>query len=129
VLEGLQRILVEPGSQVANFARRGGTHGGVRVERVYLDESGPEHEVTILFRDLDRPDCLFGYRIEAIETPDVLNERTNHHSDLLSAARAWGEVVWVLRGGGLRHGLRATPRLLPRGRHLDIGAAPRTGRC
>jgi hypothetical protein len=68
VLEGLHRILIEPGSQAANLARRGETHGGVRVERVYLDESGPEHEIAILFRDLDRPECPFGYTIEAVET-------------------------------------------------------------
>ena len=94
VLEELHRILIEPGSQAANLARRGETHGGVRVERVYLDES--EHEIAILFRDLDRPDCPFGYRIEAVETPDVLNEATNPYTDLSSAAQVWAENVWVL---------------------------------
>jgi hypothetical protein len=68
VLEGLHQILIEPGGQDANLARRGETHGGVRVERVYLDESGPEHEIAILFRDLDRPECPLGSRIEAVET-------------------------------------------------------------
>ena len=63
VLEELHRILIDPGSQAANLARRGETHGGVRVDRVYLDESGPEHEIAILFRDLDRPGCPFGYRL------------------------------------------------------------------
>jgi hypothetical protein len=96
VLEGLHRILIEPGGQAANLARRGETHGGVRVERVYLDESGPEHEVAILFRDLDRPDCPFGYRIEAVETPDVLHDGTSPYTDLPSAAQAWAENVWVL---------------------------------
>jgi hypothetical protein len=37
VLEGLRRILIEPGSQAANLARRGETHGDVRVDGVYLD--------------------------------------------------------------------------------------------
>ena len=96
VLEGLRRILIEPGSQAANLARRGETHSGVRVERVYLDESGPEHEVAILFRDLDRSDCPFGFRIEAVETPDVLNEATSPYTDLSSAAQVWAEIVWVL---------------------------------
>ena len=94
VLEGLHRILIEPGSQAANLARRGETHGGVRVDRVYLDESGPE--VAILFRDLDRPDCPFGFRIGAVETPDVLNEEPNPYTDLSAAARVWAEIVWVL---------------------------------
>jgi hypothetical protein len=94
VLEGLHRILIEPGSQAANLARRGETHGGVRVDRVYLDES--EHEIAILFRDLDRPDCPFGYRMGAVETPDVLNEATTPYTDLSSAAQVWAETVWVL---------------------------------
>jgi len=96
VLEGLRRILIEPGSQAANLARRGETHGDVRVDGVYLDESGPEHEVAILFRDLDRSDCPFGFRIEAVETPDVLNEATSPYTDLSSAAQVWAEIVWVL---------------------------------
>ena len=96
MLEGLHRIPIEPGGQAANLARRGETHGGVRVERVYLDESGPEHEIAILFRDLDRPECPFGYRIEAVETPDVLHGSTSPYTDLSSAAQVWAEIVWVL---------------------------------
>jgi hypothetical protein len=96
VLEGLHRILIEPGGQAANLARRGETHGGVRVERVYLDESAPEHEIAILFRDLDRPECPFGYRIEAVETPDVLHGSASPYTDLSSAAQVWAEIVWVL---------------------------------
>ena len=94
VLQELHRILIEPGGQAANLARRGETHGGVRVDRVYLDES--EHEIAILFRDLDRPDRPFGYRMEAVESPDVLNEATNPCTDLSSAAQVWAENVWVL---------------------------------
>jgi len=88
----LHRILIEPGSQAANLALRGETHGGVRVERIYLDESGPEHEIAILFRDLDRLECLFGYGIEAVETPDVLNEKTSPYTDLTLAAQVWGRT-------------------------------------
>ena len=123
MLEGLHRIPIEPGGQAANLARRGETHGGVRVERVYLDESGPEHEIAILFRDLDRPECPFGYRIEAVETPDVLHGSASPYTDLSSAAQVWAEIVCPLRGGGLRLRLRPAPRLLPRGRHLDIGTS------
>jgi hypothetical protein len=101
VLEGLHRILIEPGSRAANLARRGETHGGVRVDRVYLDEFGPGHEIAILCRDLDRPDCPFGYMIGAVEPPDVLNEATNPHTDLSSAAQVWAEIVWVLFEEGL----------------------------
>ncbi len=96
MLEGPHRILIEPGSQIPNLGRPGETHRGVRVETIYLDESGPEHEIAILFRDLGRPDCLFGYRIEAVETPDVLGEATSHHADLSSPAQVWAEIVWAL---------------------------------
>ena len=58
----LDRIPIEPGRQAANLARRAETHGGVRVQRGCLDGSGPEHAIVILFRDLDRPECPFGYR-------------------------------------------------------------------
>ncbi len=96
MLEGPHRILIEPGSQIPNLGRPGETHRGVRVETIYLDESGPEHEVAILFRDLGRPDCLFGYRMEAVETLEALNEATSHHTDLASAAQMWAENVWGL---------------------------------
>ncbi len=96
MLEGLHRILIEPGTQAPNLALRGETHDGVRVERINLDESGPEHEIAILFRDLGRPDCLFGYRIEAVEDPDELSEATSPHTDLSSAAQMWAEYVWAL---------------------------------
>lgn len=96
VLRGLHRILIEPGTQAPNPRRRGETHGGVRVERVYLDDSGPGREVGILFRDLGRPGCPFGYGIEAVETPDVLDEATSPYTDLVSAAQVWAETVWAL---------------------------------
>jgi hypothetical protein len=71
VLEGLRRILIEPGSQAANLARRGETGGGVRVERVYLDESGPEHEIAILSRDLivgvTRGDRRLGREVQQLQ--------------------------------------------------------------
>ena len=89
-------MLIGPGGQAANLAHRGETHGGVRVERVYQDDSGPEHEIAILFRDLDRPDCPFGYRIEAVETPEVLHGSTSPYTDLPSAAQVWAEIEWVL---------------------------------
>ena len=96
MLEGLHRILIEPGTQVSNLRRPDETHDGVRVEGIHLDESGPEHEIAIPFRDLGRPDCLFGYRIEAVETPDVLSEATSHHTDLSSAAQIRAENVRAL---------------------------------
>ena len=89
VLRELRHILMEPGGQTESLERPTATHGGVRVEEVRLDASGPEHEIVLLFRDLARSRCLFGYRIEALEAPDVLHERSNPYPDLVSAARGW----------------------------------------
>ncbi len=129
-LQELRHILMDPGGQAENLKRRGVTHGGIRVEEVRLDTSGAEHEIVVLFRDLGRPERVFGYRIEALETPDVLHERSNPYPDLASAARGWAEVVWILFEEEvfcLR--LRATPRLLLRSCHLDIGTISRACRC
>ncbi len=96
VLQEPHRILTDPAGQAKNLERRVETHGGVRIEEVRLDASDPEHEIMVLFLDLGRPDYLFGYRIEALETSDVLHARTNPYLDPASAARAWAENVWVL---------------------------------
>ncbi len=103
-LQELRHIIGEPGGQAENLERPGTTHGGVRVEEVRLDASKPEHEVVVLFRDLARPRCLFGHRIEALETPDVLHERSNPYPDLASAARGWAGVAWVLFEEGVFSG-------------------------
>ena len=51
-----------------------------------------------------------GYRIGAVETPDVLHDSTNPYADLSSAAQVWAENVWVL----LEEDLIATGYGLPR---------------
>ena len=70
------------------------------------------HEVSIPLRNLGRPGCSFGYGIEAVEPPDVLEERTIPYPIFLSAAEVWGERVGALRRGG--HCRRSG---LPCGRH------------
>ena len=102
--------MIEPGSQAANPARRGETHGGVRAERVYLDESGSEHEIAPCSGTSTARVALLGYRIGAVETPDVLHDSTNPYADLSSAAQVWAENVWVL----LEEDLIATGYGLPR---------------
>jgi hypothetical protein len=62
---------VEPRGQAENLERPGATHWGVEVEEIRLDESGPGHEIVVLFRIFARPRCLFEYRMETLETPDV----------------------------------------------------------
>ena len=51
-----------------------------------------------------------GYRIGAVETPDVLRDSTSPYADLSSAAQVWAENVWVL----LEEDLFATGYGLPR---------------
>jgi len=90
-----------------------------------VDESGSEHEIAILFRDLDRPDRPFGYRIGAVETPDVLHGSTNPYTDLSSAAQVWAENVWVPFEGISLPPAAGYPAAAPRGQHLDIGTPSR----
>ncbi len=115
VLQELRRILMAPGGQAENLERRGETHKGVRVEEVRLDDSGPEREIVVLFRDPGRPECLFGYRIEALETPDILHEGNNPYLDPASAAR-----------GGLRtHGSSLKRRSSPSAAGCRTTALPK----
>lgn len=39
----------------------------IKIEEIRLDTSAPEHEVVVLLRDLERPECLFGWRAPAVE--------------------------------------------------------------
>jgi hypothetical protein len=66
VLRKLRRILLNPNKQTRG-REDGGLGEKIRVEEVRLDTSEPEHKVVILFRDLDHPECLFGFDMEAIE--------------------------------------------------------------
>jgi hypothetical protein len=54
-------------NELAGRREDGGLGEKIRVEEVWLDTSEPDHKVVILFRDLDRPKCHFGFDMEAIE--------------------------------------------------------------
>jgi predicted esterase YcpF (UPF0227 family) len=66
VLRELRKILLNPNKQPGR-REEGGLADKIRVEEVRLETSELDHKVVILFRDLDRPQCLFGYEMEAIE--------------------------------------------------------------
>jgi hypothetical protein len=66
----------------------------VRVQEVRLDTTGPEHQVVFLFRDLGRPECLFGYRAPALEDAGVLNARTSTYPHWKDAARVYAEGLF-----------------------------------
>ena len=85
VLRKLRQELVERESLV----ERG---GGIRIEEVRLDTSGPLHQVHLLLRESSRPECLFGYWAEAVEweeesveDPIVLNPQEGY----------WGPEDWA----------------------------------
>ena len=56
-----------------------------------LDLSGREHEVVILLRGLNRPGCLSGWRIPAVEP----------HADPMGP-ESWTTVVWANLEGDLQ---------------------------
>jgi hypothetical protein len=94
VLRELRRVLLDPGGWRENLEIWGETHEGVRVQDIRLDTTGPEHEVVFLFRDLGRPECLFGYRVPALEDAGVLNARTSPYSHWKDAAQSYAEVLF-----------------------------------
>ena len=77
VLRKLRQELVERES----LLERGGY---IRIEDVRLDTSDPLHQVHIFFREVVRPECLFGYWFEAVEwekeseDPIVLNPQEGY---------------------------------------------------
>lgn len=57
LLSDLRKLLLNPKSQ----AHRERERPRIRVEDVRVDALETERQVVILFRDLDRSECLFGY--------------------------------------------------------------------
>ncbi|HET7480902.1 MAG TPA: hypothetical protein VFJ72_15465 [Rubrobacteraceae bacterium] len=95
VLQELRRILLGPGGEPKRFKDRG--YRKIQVEDVRLDESKPEHELIILFRDLTRPECLFGFNMEAVERGQLIGPDDAHtfYTTLEDAAQGWTIVVWA----------------------------------
>ena len=65
---------MDPVGQAENFRYRGQTRRGVRVGEVGLDASGPGHEIVILSRGVNRPECHFDHRRPALAGPVVHDE-------------------------------------------------------
>lgn len=88
VLRELRRILLNPNKQTK---RRddGGLGEKIRVDEVRLDTSEPEHNVGILFRDLDRPECLFRFAMQAIEWHEPRYDLRPLEPEI------WTKIVWA----------------------------------
>ena len=65
---------MDPVGQAENFRYRGETHRGVRVEEVGLAVSGPGHEIVILSRGQNHPECHIDHRRPALAGPAVHDE-------------------------------------------------------
>lgn len=66
--------------------------GRIKIEDVRLDTSGPLHSVHILFRDLGRSRCLFGYWAGAVE-----DEETSSADPIMLDPQEgyWGPEEWA----------------------------------
>ena len=65
--------------------------GRIKIEDVRLDTSGPLHKVHILFREVARPECLFGYWFEAVEW-----EKESEDPVVLDPQEGcWGPESWA----------------------------------
>ena len=92
VLQSIRQILLDPQKQID---RPRTDTGKVWVDEVSLDTSEPEHDIVILFRDLDRPECKFGFRMKALEALDVLDQASSPFFSLMDAAEIHAGVVWA----------------------------------
>lgn len=85
VLATLRKELLEGSSLVER-------EGRIRMEDVRLETSGSPHQVHLLFREVARPACLFGFRASAVEyeeesaaDPIVLDPEEGY----------WGPEAWA----------------------------------
>lgn len=60
-----------------------------------MDTSQLEHDVVILFRDRDRPQCKFGFGAAAVEAPYVLDEASSPYLSFTDAAECHAVVLWA----------------------------------
>ena len=96
MLGELRRRLLDPDGRAKTLDREG-TGSRVVVEEVRPEGPSGEGMVAVLYRDLRRPECLFGWRIEAMEPED--------EPDI------WATIVWA---NFLEH-VTGTPHGLPAG--------------
>lgn len=96
VLRELRRELLDSGGRARHLKAWGETHKGLRVEEVRLEDSGGGDKVVILFRDLGRPECLFGFEAPSVE-PDQLGPdgTPRNYYTLEDAALSHATVVRV----------------------------------
>ena len=104
VLRGLRRWLLGPEGGPGRL-RDEGTGAWVLIEEVRLFASGEAAgEIVVFYRDLERPGCLFGWRMEAVEP---VAQDGSPPSD----PESWTTVV----GANFAEHVIGTPRGLPEG--------------
>lgn len=77
---------------------------GIGVEDVRLERSGKESSVVVTFRDLKRPECLFGRREDAVGPSEPWEDPYR------DAPEGWAEIVAI----NLQEDVEAKGRGLPR---------------
>lgn len=92
VLRELTKVLLDPKKQAERIE---GEQPRIRVEDVRLDTSEAEHSIAILFRDLDRPECLFGYDVDAMPDPDDLGDDKAAFANWKDAAEFYATIIWA----------------------------------
>ena len=80
VVGDLRRILLDHDGRAKTLDREG-TGSRVVVEEVRLEGSPGEGMVAVMYRDLHRSECLFGWRMEAMEPEDE--------------PEIWATIVWA----------------------------------
>lgn len=65
VLRELRRQLLDSGGHDRRLQVWGDTHKGLWLDEVRISVSG--EEILVLFRDLGRPECLFGFKASSVE--------------------------------------------------------------
>jgi hypothetical protein len=105
LIKELSKQLLGPEGQALRLGEEG-TASRVLGEEVLLDASSPEaSEVVILYRDLQRPACRFGWRMDAVEwtSPD-------RDPLLVSDPDIWTTIMWA----NFREHIIGSPRGLPK---------------
>lgn len=96
VLRELRRQLFDSGGHARHLRTWGETHKGLRIKEVWLNESSGEDEIAVLFRDLGRPECLFGFKASSVESERLGPDGTpRNYYTLEDAAAGHATVVRV----------------------------------
>ena len=91
VFHELRNLLLGPESYARSLEFE---HPRIRVEDVRFDTPG-ERDIAILFRDLDRSECLFGHNVHPVEHAEVLEEKFHESYTLKDSAEMYATIAAI----------------------------------